>query len=238
MKLNMNKINKKIAGGILILLLLIIGVSGYFSLRGFSKTEKVISDAAGVDNNGVKSYEYLTKDGYRRVICKKDLINPVNVTITDSKNRSGGIFAFYTNLTRDNIFSDFKTNDYQGGTGSTKFTETNLDKVANWYEQKGCDYFKQSGSIENTSFSYNPPLTPEKIREAEKQQKSQQTQDQITQKIQSEGRKYPTPDEYEATTRATGQFTDDQIKQYKETYTQCSLKEGCLEKLFSGASAN
>jgi hypothetical protein len=178
----MNKLNKKLVGGILILLLILFGVGGYFSLRVFesSKIQQLIKTTKGNEKDGSNIWEYLTKNGYRTVICKKDLFNPINVTINQGSNEGDGVFAFYTTLTRDNVFSDFKTNDYKASNGSTKFQETNLQKVANWYEQKGCDFFKQNGTIENTSFTYNPPLTPQQIIEFQKQQEqNQKTEEQV-----------------------------------------------------------
>jgi len=153
---------------LLFILLAGVGVATYYSLKPFTKIPEVIKTTKGNDTDGSNVWDYLTKEGYKTVICKKDILNPINVTITDSSKRSGGIFTFYTNLTRDNIFADFNTNDYQGASGNTKFSETDLNKVAKWYEQKGCDYFKTDGNYEGSTFSYNPPISDSQILQTQR----------------------------------------------------------------------
>jgi len=164
----MFKLNKKVIIITSILLLLILGIGSYFSLKAFGGIEKVINSKKD------SGWDILTKNGYKTVICKTDLLNPVNVTITSISGKEQPAFAFYTNLTRDNIFNDFKTNDYQGASGNTTFSETDINKVAKLYEQKGCDFFKQNSSIDSIKFTYNPPLTQTEIQTAEQNNKEEQ----------------------------------------------------------------
>lgn len=172
----MFKLNKKVIIITSILLLLILGIGSYFSLKAFGGIEKVINSKKD------SGWDILTKNGYKTVICKKDLLNPVNVTIASINGKDQSAFVFYTNLTRDNIFNDFKTNDYQGASGNTTFSETDINKVAKLYEQKGCDFFRKDGTYEGVNFTYNPPITKEQA-EAQEQQ-NLESQKQYEQKLQ------------------------------------------------------
>jgi len=147
---------------LLFILLAGVGVATYYSLKPFTKIPEIIQSKKD------SGWERLTMNGYKTVICKKDILNPINVTITSINGKENPAFAIYTNLTRDNIFADFKTNDYQGASGNTKFSETDLNKVAKWYEQKGCDYFKTDGNYEGSTFSYNPPISDSQILQTQR----------------------------------------------------------------------
>jgi hypothetical protein len=178
----MKKLNKKLIAGILALLLIILGVGGYFSLQAFKNVENIIQS---------KSSEYVrnrhSNVEHKIIICKKDLLNPVSIFLLKLNGDKDTVSGFYTNLHRNNPFVEFDTSDYQGESGNTIFsTETNLQKVSNWYEQKGCDYFKQNGTIENTSFTYNPPLTPQQIQKAQADQQSSTNQQQYLDPITKE----------------------------------------------------
>jgi hypothetical protein len=157
----------KIVTSIAILLIATISIFGYYVAKPILNIEKVVQNAQGVDNRGVVVWDYLTENGFKQVICKKDLLNPEVVTLTKPKGENDGVFAFYTTLYRQNLFQDFQTNNYQGSVGSSKFSELNIDKVAQLYEKKGCDHYKKSGKIDDQNVTYNPPLTPEEIKKSE-----------------------------------------------------------------------
>jgi len=180
--LTIKKILNPISISVIILLLLILVIS-YFSLKPFGNIEKIIKMEQGVDNNQTVVWDYLTKNGYKSVICKKDLFNPINVTITGGTDYDKNVFAFYTNFNRNYIFGEFKTSDYQGASGSTRFQTKDINKVVNFYEQKGCDFFKQDNSINEVKFSYHPPISSSEIQKnkekAEAESKQQKLEDQF-----------------------------------------------------------
>lgn len=178
----MTKQKKLISGVISAIVLITILSLTYLQFTKFNSIPQIIRDLKGNDRDGSNVWDYLTKNGYKTVICKRDLMNPVNVTINKGESETSGGYAFYTNLTRNNIFSDFYTNDYQASVGSTNFTEKDIAKIANWYEQKGCDFFKQNGSFEDSSFTYNPPITKEEAQKQE--QKILEAQKQYEEKLQ------------------------------------------------------
>jgi hypothetical protein len=166
-----NLIKLKIIMPAVILLTLGIVIIGYLTLSGFSKNNIINSGKKELETSTILK-DYKDTD---YVICNNDLTNPEVVYFGEKKDIPNTFFIIYSKYSRGDIFS--KNWDIVNNGGGS-FYNTNRDKVKLILSSKPCQDLQKSQTIDGVQITYNPPLTPEQIQAAQKQQEQNQKADE------------------------------------------------------------